>query len=361
MKHQDEFRDGALARKIAAKLQETSTKPVRLMEICGTHTMSIFRHGLRTLLPPTITLVSGPGCPVCVTAIEEIDRAVRLARTPGVRVATFGDLIRVPGSESSLKEETAAGAKVALVYSAMDALKSAWDHPDEEVVFLGIGFETTAPTVAAAVQRAAQTQTGNFSILSAHKLLPPAMNALLADQDVRIDGFLCPGHVTTIIGAEPYRRVAERYRTPCVVTGFEPVDILQGILMLSELIEADRAEVVIQYKRAVSPAGNPKARAVMDKVFKPVDALWRGLGLIPLSGLGLRDEFSAYDARQRFDLEVPPTAEPPGCRCGDVLRGVAVPPDCRLFRNLCTPDRPVGPCMVSGEGTCAAYFKYQTG
>ena len=358
MKHQDEFRNGRLARQLSARLRRISTRPIRLMEICGTHTVSIFRHGLRTILPNNVTLVSGPGCPVCVTATEEIDRAILLSRLTGVRVATFGDLIRVPGSDSSLKEETALGADVSVVYSTMDALNLARENPGQEVVFLGIGFETTAPTVAASVWSAARAGVSNFSVLSAHKLLPPAMEALLSSGDLNIDGFICPGHVTTIIGTRPYRRVADHYHTPCVVTGFEPVDILQGILMLTESLEAGRADVAIQYKRGASPEGNTKAREVMFQVFEPVDAPWRGLGLIPLSGLGFKEEYQRFDARRRFDLEVPPAREPSGCRCGDVLRGVAAPPSCKLFRSACTPDRPVGPCMVSSEGTCAAYFKY---
>ena len=358
MKHQDEFRNGDVARPLITRLKQVSTRQVRLMEICGTHTMAVFRHGLRAVFPATVNLVSGPGCPVCVTATEEIDRAVLLSRTPGVRVATFGDLIRVPGTESSLKQEMAAGARVEVVYSTMDALALARSHPDEEVVFLGIGFETTAPTVAAAVAAAAQGGVGNFSVLSAHKLLPPAMGALLSSGDLHIDGFMCPGHVTTIIGIESYRAVASQYGTPCVVTGFEPVDILQGVLMLVEMVESGRGEVAIQYKRGASAEGNPKAREIMNRVFEPVDAPWRGLGVIPGSGLGLRPEFEALDARKKFNLEVPPAPEPPGCRCGEVLRGVMTPPECPLFRKVCRPDRPVGPCMVSSEGSCAAYYKY---
>ncbi|MFH1136826.1 MAG: hydrogenase formation protein HypD [Pseudomonadota bacterium] len=358
MKYQDEFRDGALARRLAARLREASTRPVRLMEICGTHTVAIFRHGLRSILPETIKLISGPGCPVCVTAAEEMDRAIRLARTPGVRVAAYGDLIKVPGSESSLKEEMADGAKVTVVYSSLDALDLARRHPNEEVVFLGIGFETTAPTAAAAVLTAARAGLENFSILSAHKLLPPALDALLSDGEVKIDGFLCPGHVTTIIGTEAYQRVAREHEVPSVVTGFEPVDILQGILMLVELLEAGRAEALIQYKRGASEQGNPKAREIMNLVFEPVDSPWRGLGRIPLSGLDPRPDFAKFDARKRFDLEVPPAQDPPGCRCGQVLKGVLTPRECPLFDRVCQPDRPVGPCMVSSEGTCAAYYKY---
>lgn len=358
MKYMDEYRDGAVARALSEKIRDISTKRVRLMEICGTHTMAIFRHGIRSLLPETIELVSGPGCPVCVTAMEEIDRAVKLARTEGVIVTTFGDMIRVPGSESSLQKAQAEGAIVKMVYSTFDALKIASKNRDSEVVFLGIGFETTAPTVAAAIQTAHTGGDNNFSVLSAHKLLPPAMNALLSSGNSIVDGFICPGHVTTIIGTSSYENVVEQYHAPCVVTGFEPVDILQGILMLVEQVESGRAEVEIQYARAVSPEGNPGARAIMEKVFKPCDAPWRGLGKIPGSGLAIRESFAAHDAENRFDLEVPAAQEPPGCLCAQVLQGAATPPECKFFRNACTPGTPIGPCMVSSEGTCAAYFKY---
>ena len=358
MKHQDEFRDRETAGFLADAIARRSTRPAVLMEICGTHTVSIFRHGIRDLLPEHIELVSGPGCPVCVTATEEIDRAVKLARLPGVRLATFGDLIRVPGSQSSLKREMAAGARVSLVYSPLDAIELAIKNPDDQIVFLGIGFETTAPTVAAAVLTAHRQGLRNFSILAAHKLLPPAMKALLSGGDLKIDGFICPGHVTTIIGADAYRETADQYRTPCVVTGFEPVDILQGVLMLVDLIEKDEFRVEIQYKRGATAQGNLKARGMMNEVFEPVDAPWRGLGVIPRSGLGFREPFRYLDAGRRFDLSVPRAKPVPGCRCGDILRGVAAPTECRLFGSACTPQKPVGPCMVSTEGACAAYYKY---
>ena len=358
MKYMDEYRDGAVAKALSQKIREISTKPVRLMEICGTHTMAIFRHGIRSLLPETIELVSGPGCPVCVTAMEDIDRAVKLAQTKGVIVTTFGDMIRVPGSASSLQMEQANGAMVKMVYSTFDALKIASENPDNEVVFLGVGFETTAPTVAAAIETAQRSGNLNFSVLSAHKLLPPAMDALLSSGNVMVDGFICPGHVTTIIGTSSYEKVVEQYHTPCVVTGFEPVDILQGILMLVEQIEAGESRVEIQYARGVSPEGNRGALALMAKVFEPCDAPWRGLGNIPKSGLAIRSSFAVHDAENRFDLTVPAAKEPVGCLCATVLRGGATPPECKLFRNVCTPGTPVGPCMVSSEGTCAAYFKY---
>jgi hydrogenase expression/formation protein HypD len=358
MKYIDEYRDRAVARVLSHKIRNISKRPVRLMEICGTHTMAIFKHGIRSLLPDNIELVSGPGCPVCVTAMEEIDRSVKLARTPGVIVTTFGDMLRVPGTESSLDAEKAKGADVRMVYSTFDALKIAGENPARETVFLGIGFETTAPTVAAAIRTAHQNHQVNFSVLSAHKLLPPAMDALLSGGDLGIDGFICPGHVTTIIGTSSYEKVVTRYHIPCVVVGFEPIDILQGILMLVEQIEERRAEVEIQYKRGVTAKGNLGALRIMDDVFEPCDSPWRGLGMIPGSGLTIRQRYAAHDARARFDLEVPPAKEPSGCLCADILRGAARPVDCKLFRKVCSPRNPIGPCMVSSEGTCAAYFKY---
>ncbi|MCF8144348.1 MAG: hydrogenase formation protein HypD [Deltaproteobacteria bacterium] len=358
MKYMDEYRDRDVAKALSEKIREVSQRPVRFMEICGTHTMAIFRHGIRSLLPEHIQLVSGPGCPVCVTAMEEIDRAVKLARIPGVLVTTFGDMLRVPGSLSSLKNEQANGAAVKMVYSTIDALRLAIDTPDREVVFLGIGFETTAPTVAAAIKTAHEQGQKNFSVLSAHKLLPPAMDALLSAGNLAIDGFICPGHVTTIIGTASYEKVAERYHIPCVVTGFEPVDILEGILMLVKQVEEQRATVQIQYGRGASPEGNQAALHLMDEVFEPCDSPWRGLGNIPRSGLAIRKRYSLCDARSRFDIAVPPASEPAGCRCAEILRGAVRPTDCRLFRKACTPRTPIGPCMVSSEGTCAAYFKY---
>jgi hydrogenase expression/formation protein HypD len=358
MKYIDEYRDGAVARALSDKIRAISTKRVRLMEICGTHTMAIFRHGIRSLLPETVELVSGPGCPVCVTAMEEIDRAVKLAQLPGVIVTTFGDMLRVPGSESSLQQEQAKGADVRMVYSTFDALKFAADNQDSEVVFLGIGFETTAPTVAAAIKTAHENEQPNFSVLSAHKLLPPAMDALLSSGALGIDGFICPGHVTTIIGTSSYEAVVDNYHKPCVVVGFEPLDILEGILMLVEQREEGRSEVQIQYTRGVDPEGNPGALKMLDEVFTPCDSPWRGLGMIPGSGLSIREKYSTLDAKNRFELSVPPAKELPGCLCAEILRGAERPPDCKLFRNACTPRTPIGPCMVSSEGTCAAYFKY---
>ncbi len=358
MKHLSEYRDKDLARKLIAAIQNQSKKPIRLMEICGTHTVAIFRHGIRQVLPATIQLISGPGCPVCVTATEEIDRAVKLAGYPEVMITTFGDLVRVPGSHSSLQKERASGADVRMVYSTFDALKLAQENPDMKVVFLAIGFETTAPTIAAAVLEAARLGLDNFFILSAHKLLPPALGALLNSGDLNLQGFMYPGHVTTIIGTSAYEQVAEKYGVPGVVCGFEPVDILETILLLVQQIEQGQARVEIQYKRGADAIGNPKALQVLNRVFVPCDAPWRGLGVIPASGLTLRPEYRAFAAEDHFDLQVPPAKDHPGCACGEVLRGVKTPLECKLFRTVCLPENPLGPCMVSTEGTCAAYFKY---
>ncbi|MBI5606545.1 MAG: hydrogenase formation protein HypD [Deltaproteobacteria bacterium] len=359
MKHLSEYRDKDLAGKLIAAIRAESRKSIRLMEVCGTHTVSIFRHGIRQLLPPTIRLISGPGCPVCVTATEEIDRAVRLAGNPEVMVTTFGDLVRVPGSHSSLQQERARGADVRMVYSSFDALKLARENPNKKVVFLAIGFETTAPTIAAAVLEAQRSGLENFYILSAHKLLPPALAALLNSGNLNIQGFIYPGHVTTVIGTSAYETVARTYKVPGVVCGFEPVDILETILLLVRQVEQDQARVEIQYKRGATAEGNSKARAVLNQVFVPCDAPWRGLGLIPGSGLTLRPEYRTLAAEDHFDLDVPPAQDHPGCACGEVLLGAKTPPECKLFRKVCRPDSPIGPCMVSTEGTCAAYFKYQ--
>jgi hydrogenase expression/formation protein HypD len=358
MKYLTEYRDGVLASKMAGCIKTTSTKAARFMEICGTHTVAIFKHGIREVLPDHIDLVSGPGCPVCVTATRDIDKAIKLARIPDVIVTTFGDMVRVPGSESSLQREKGHGADVRMVYSTMDAVDIARQNPEKKVVFLGVGFETTAPTIAAAVVAADAKGISNFSVLSSHKLLPPAMEALLSGGELDVSGFMCPGHVSTIIGTAAYEAVAAQYRTPCVVMGFEPLDILQGIYMLVSQIEAGEARVEIQYRRAVAPEGNLNALKTMNRVFEPCDAPWRGLGVIPKSGLAFREAYRAFDAEALFDLDVPDSPEPPGCKCGDILRGVKKPVECKLFRGVCTPENPVGPCMVSSEGTCAAYYKY---
>ncbi|MFH0810951.1 MAG: hydrogenase formation protein HypD [Pseudomonadota bacterium] len=358
MKYLEEYRDPEAARRLAARIRADSRRPVRLMEVCGTHTVGIFRHGIRNLLPETVTLISGPGCPVCVTSTTEIDQAISLAGQ-GCTVATFGDLMRVPGSRgTSLSLRKAEGADVRVVYSAFEALKLALAAPSRPVVLLAVGFETTAPTVAATLKEARRLGVKNFSIFCAHKTVPPALEALLRPGDLKIDGFICPGHVTSIIGIDPYRPLAAAHGTPCVVAGFEPVDILQTVLRLVQLIEAGRPEVEVQYRRGVAPQGNPRALATMWEVFEAVEARWRGLGSIPGSGLAPRADYRAFDAAARYDLSVPEATEPKGCACGDVLRGIITPPQCPLFGRRCDPRNPVGPCMVSSEGTCAAYYNY---
>ena len=341
----------ALARRIG--------RDVNLMEVCGTHTMTAFRSGLRQLLPRTVRLISGPGCPVCVTDTNYLDAAISLCRKPEVMVATFGDLMRVPGSESSLENERASGADVRVVYSPTDAVLLARENPGRKIVFLGVGFETTAPTVAASIVAASTTGLKNFFVLAAHKTMPQAMAALLQDQRMRIDGFICPGNVTVITGAAIYRFICEQYRIPCVVTGFEPVDMLKGTALLLAQIADGRAEVEIEYSRSVNDRGNPIAQKILAEVFEECDAGWRGLGMIPRSGLMIRAKYAAFDAGAALGVQFEPAQPHPGCRCGDVLRGLITPPECKLFGTACTPTNPFGPCMVSSEGTCAAYYKYE--
>ncbi len=358
MKYLDEYRDRDIVSTLTKRINSAVTKDIRLMEICGTHTMAIFRYGIRSLLSDRVELISGPGCPVCVTAMEDIDRAIELSKVPGLILTTFGDMLRVPGSESSLQRESAMGADVRVVYSTFDALDIAQQNPDREVVFLGIGFETTAPTVAGAIKVAREKNIRNFSVFSVHKLLPPAMEALISDGELKIDGFICPGHVSTIIGLSPYKEVVKRYKIPCVIVGFEPVDIMEGIFMLVDQIEGGRAEAEIQYRRVVRPEGNPEAIKIMNQIFEPCDSNWRGLGFIPESGLRIRDDYRDFDALERFEINVRDAKEPPGCRCAEVLKGILKPPECSLFRKVCSPSNPIGACMVSSEGTCSAYYKY---
>ena len=360
IKHMDEYRDPKIARRLLAEIEKTSKRDIRLMEVCGTHTMSIFRSGIRSALPESISLLSGPGCPVCVTAQNEIDAFILLSRVDDVVVATFGDLMRVPGSESSLQKERAKGRDVRVVYSTFDALDMAKQNPEKKIVFLGVGFETTAPTIAAAIISARDKGLHNFFVFSAHKLIPPALSALLATEGSSIDGLILPGHVSVIIGTGAYLRLVEDYHVPCAVAGFEPVDILQAVHVLVEQLEKKSAHLENCYPRAVTFDGNKKAQQVMETVFKKVDALWRGLGTIPRSGLCIRDEFSAYDAQKAFDVSLPQAEDPQGCICGDILTGKKTPPQCPLYRTVCTPVDPVGPCMVSSEGTCAAFYRYHT-
>lgn len=358
MKHVDEYRDRRIAEKLFAHIEAACTREVRLMEVCGTHTVAIFRSGIRGMLPANISLLSGPGCPVCVTANEDIDFAIEIARQEDVILATFGDMIKVPGSESSLEKERARGSDIRVVYSSLDALEIARQNPGKKITLLGIGFETTSPTIAAAVMSAEKERLGNFFVLTSHKLIPPAMKVLLDAEDVKIDGFLCPGHVSTIIGSRPYEFIPRDYGVPCVIAGFEPLDILQSILMLVQQIESGDARVENEYGRVVRPEGNVTALKVLEEVFEICDVPWRGLGIVPQSGMALREKYNQFDARTVFKVNVKPSEEPKGCLCGDILRGVRIPPDCAFFGKACTPDNPIGPCMVSSEGTCAAYFKY---
>ena len=361
LKYIEEYRDSELAKKLIHKIKTTSRRPIRLMEVCGTHTVSIFRSGIRSVLPETIALLSGPGCPVCVTDQKEIDAFIELSRIDDVIVTTFGDLMRVPGTISSLEKERAEGRDIRVVYSTFDALEVAQKYPDKKVVFLGVGFETTAPTIAASILQAARLKVENYAVISAHKLVPPALEMLMAMEDVNIDGFILPGHVSVIIGLDAYRPFFEKYKTPCVVAGFEPADILQAISMLTEMIETGSPGLENAYPRAVTDEGNSKARQILNDIFEPADASWRAIGTIALSGLKIRDEFAAHDALKQFDIQVPDSKIPAGCVCGEILIGKKIPPECKLFRKVCTPMDPVGPCMVSTEGTCAAYYKYHLG
>ena len=365
MKYLDEFRDPSIARALTERIQASASRlsrPVRIMEVCGSHTVAIFRSGIKTILPSNVALISGPGCPVCVTAMEDMDRMISLAsgeKRENRIIATFGDMIRVPGTVTSLEREKASGADVRVAASPLDSLTWAQENPEKEVVFLGVGFETTSPTVAAAVRRAKRAGLGNFSVYPAFKLLPPALEALIAGGEVAIDGFLCPGHVSVMLGVSAYRPFCSKHKKPCVISGFEPLDILHGISMILDQLVNKKHEVENAYSRAVTECGNRVAMSLLQEVFKACDAPWRGLGVIGASGLGFTDGYAGFDAVQRFGLrEVITGSDPSGCACGDVLRGVIAPPECPLFGTGCTPDMPVGSCMVSSEGSCAAWYKY---
>ena len=353
------FKDPQLARGLIESIGKLA--PVggaTLMEVCGTHTVAIARNGIRNLMPPGTRLASGPGCPVCVTSNRDIDTVIALTRIPNVTIATFGDMTRVPGSTSSLLKEQAAGRSVQIVYSPLDALALAAQRPEREIVFVGVGFETTTPLVAMAIKRAAAADLKNFTVFAAHKNMPGALEAIINDPQLKLDALILPGHVSTIIGAAPYEFLAKKYGIPGVITGFEPVDVLQGIAMIMRQLREGRAEIEIAYARGVMPQGNPTALAAIDEVFETCPAIWRGLGRIDGSGYRIRDEFARFDAVRRFQPDVEPTQDPKGCRCGDVLRGIMAPSECPLFRTVCTPENPVGPCMVSSEGSCAAYYRY---
>jgi len=360
MKYMTEFRDFAAAQALSQELHAecAGLDSIRIMEVCGGHTAAIFKFGIRDLLPKNIVLMSGPGCPVCVTSNSFLDYAIALSRQPDVTIASFGDLLRVPGSRSSLLQEKSRGADVRICYSSLDALELARKNPSRKVVFLGIGFETTAPTVAAAIQRASLEGLNNFLVLSALKTMPNAMRALLESGELGLNAFICPGHVSTVTGLGIYDFIAREFHTPCVVTGFEPLDLLQSILMIVRQLKEKRAVVENQYTRATSDTGNRIAQALIGEVFQASDVEWRGLGVIPGSGLGLNDRYAEFDAVKKIPLQIESTRENPGCICGSIMRGVKTPNQCKLFGTACRPDRPQGSCMVSDEGHCATYFKY---
>ena len=337
-------------------------RPLRIMEVCGTHTHEIFRLGIRRILPPGLKLISGPGCPVCVTPDGYMDAAIAYAGMEDVIVATFGDMLKVPGSSSSLAEAMARGGDVRIVYSPLDALTIAKENPDKKVVFLAVGFETTAPTAAAAVLAAERENADNFFLLPAQKLVPPAIRALLADEDARIDGFILPGHVAVVTGSEYFSFLAEEYHLPGVVAGFSPTELLRGIYRLVRQAAAGEARIENEYKSVVRPEGNPAAQEMMARVYETCAAEWRGLGTIPASGLRLREAYRRFDFSAARPLDLPPA--PPkksGCRCGEVLRGKITPKECKLFGTACVPEHAAGPCMVSAEGVCAAWHKYGGG
>lgn len=363
MRYIDEFRDKNLIRSLAQRINQVMPQqPINLMEVCGTHTMSFHRFGLKRLLPSHLRLVSGPGCPVCVSDENYIDKAVAYSKIKDVIIVTFADMLRVPGSRSSLEKQRARGSDVRIVYSAWDTLRIACDNPKKTVIFLSVGFETTAPTIALSLQEARRKNLKNLLFFSSLKLIPAAMDYLLKDKRLNIQGFLCPGHVSTIIGVKSYEFIPKKYGIACCIAGFEPLDIMQGIYVLLRQIRQDRPEVINQYMRLVKRQGNKKAQAVIKKAFKITDTKWRGIGCVPKSGLKLKNEFFRFDVEKVMPLKLRGELKDKRlklCRCGDVLKGIIQPLECPLFAKSCKPQSPQGPCMVSSEGTCHAYYKYQ--
>jgi hydrogenase expression/formation protein HypD len=357
----DEFSDSKPTRILAEKIKDTARgikKEINLMEVCGTHTVAIFKSGIKSILPDNIKLISGPGCPVCVTPNPYLDRAIALSRLNDVILTTFGDMMKVPGSSSFLEKEKTEGSDIRVVYSTLEALKIAQENPNKKVIFLGVGFETTAPTVAFALKEAKSKKIKNFLVLSAHKLIPPALRFLAESKDLNVNGLICPGHVSTIIGTKPYEFLVNEYNLPCTISGFEPLDLFQSIYILLNQLKNKKAKVENQYFRAVKKEGNPAALNLMDAVFEKEDSAWRGIGIIPKSGLAIKDEYKEFDARQKIEVVVEKSQEPKNCLCGLVVQGKRTPLDCALFAKECTPRSPIGPCMVSSEGSCQAFFKY---
>lgn len=361
MKFIDEFRDPKLAKKILAKIHSSAkylTEEKTIMEICGGHTVALFKFGIHKLLPDKIKLVSGPGCPVCVTPNSVIDKAIWLANQENTTIFSFGDMMRVPGSMETLTDVSAGGEKVKMIFSPLQAVEFAKNNPQKKCVLFAVGFETTVPTHAAAALEAKKNNLKNFSILSVGKLTPPAMKSLLNDPQVNLDAFIAPGHVTTIIGANAYKFIETDFKKPCVVSGFELCDILESLARIIDQLVKNEHKVEIQYSRTVNFEGNKKARKIIDDVFETVDSHWRGLGLIPKSGYKLNKNFSDFDTENYFNFPDFSDEEPAGCRCGDVLKGICLPENCALFAKNCTPDHPIGPCMVSSEGSCGAHYRY---
>ncbi len=366
MRFVDEYRDPAAARAcvaeiehLAADLAQKRGAHLKFMEVCGGHTHTIYKHGIENVLPPTVELVHGPGCPVCVIPMGRVDDAIAVAKVPGVIFTSFGDMMRVPGASENLLEAKAHGADVRMVYSPLDALRVAMKNPDREVVFFAVGFETTAPSTAVTLLKAKEKGVKNFSVFCNHVTIVPPLKAILDSPDLRLDGFLGPGHVSTVIGNHPYRFVPGVYQKPLVTAGFEPLDILQAIVMLCRQLRDGRCEVENQYTRAVPDAGNPKALQVIREVFELRPHFeWRGLGFISQSALKLREEYAAYDAELKFEVPGVRVADPKACQCGEVLKGVIKPWECKVFGTACTPETPIGTCMVSSEGACAAYYNY---
>jgi hydrogenase expression/formation protein HypD len=357
MKYITEYRNNPQIQQLSNLLHKISKDDLTIMEVCGSHTMSIHRFGIKSLLPPNIKLISGPGCPVCVTAIDYIDKAVALARIPGVIITTYGDLIKVPGSSSSLDKEKAAGADIRMVYSILEAIDIAAKNPDKKVVFLAIGFETTTPPTAAGILKAQTMGIKNFSVLCAHKVMPPPMQAII-EEGIKVDAFLAPGHVSVITGIDMYRFIPEKFNKGVVVSGFEPLDVMQSVYMLVKQKQENNTAVDIQYTRVVKPEGNLKAQTAIAEVFEPASANWRGLGVIENSALKIKHKYSHFDAEVVFEIKAEEPREPKGCICGNVLKGLKKPSNCGLFGKECTPENPVGACMVSSEGACNVYYKY---
>ena len=358
MKFVDEFRNNEYSKKLVEKLNNISSEKINIMEVCGTHTMAIFRYGIRDVLPPNVNLISGPGCPVCVTPQSYIDTAITLSEKADVIIATFGDMMKVPGKNGSLSKKKAEGADVRIVYSPMDCLEMALKNPSKKIVFLSVGFETTAPMTAITAIEAKKNNIRNLSFFTAHKIVPPIMEALVADKELRIDGFLLPGHVCAITGTKPFEFLSKEYNIPGVVTGFEPLDILQGLNTLVSLISKKDYRIKNEYKRVVKAEGNLSAKGYLNKTFNIVDSSWRGFGTIPQSGLEFNSQYDDFDALKYFNINYREYDGSIGCKCGEILKGKIKPTDCPLFKKLCTPENPVGSCMVSSEGTCAAYYRY---